>query len=185
MPRLTLTPGQNYRVKYSRYRNPFAGLQGVKESLPVALHEPKVFTGWQIHLRKNDVLTYLGSEFSSGSDPGLEELFKIVIGPETSIGTVGSFEPTRGPFDGIDPVYLQPLTEEISILEGNDYRLVTSAEFSADTKKPEGLEERYRRFGKDKPFVIYDPDGDEHGYLVFGDDPAQLAKSVVEDLDLS
>lgn len=181
MPRLKLTEGAKYRVKYARYRNPFAGVAGIaaNASLPVHLAEPRNFTGWRLELKRGDVLTYRGSKFGAGGDPGLEELF------EHESGKIGSFDPTRGPFGGVDATFLQPVTDAIYALEGNEYRLVTYAEFYAAKDKPEGLEERARRFGKDRGFVVYDPEGDKHGFMIWGDDPVAMAEEAVAELELA
>lgn len=176
MARLKLTEGARYRVKYSRYRNPFAGLPGVRESLPVQLEEPGVWTGWRIALHRGDVLTYRGSKTGVGSDPGLDELF------EHADGRVGAFDPTRGPFGGVDAVFLQPLTEAICALEGNSFRIVTAAEFDAAKDKPDGLAERAPSVRSSLAFVIYDPEGDEHGFMVWGDDIEQLATDAAAEL---
>lgn len=180
MPSLRLIEGEKYRVKYARYRNPFAGVAGLapNATMPVFLEEPGVFTGWRIELKRGDVLTYRGSKMGAGGDPGFDELF------ENSDGKIGAFNPTRGPFDGVDAVFLQPVTDAIYALEGNEYRLLTRAEFFAAKDKPDGLEERARRFGGEAPFIIYDPEGDEHGFMLFGDDPVQMAEEAAAQLEL-
>lgn len=176
MARLRLAKGAQYRVKYSRYRNPFAGLRGVKDTLPVLLDEPGVWTGWRIALNRGDVLVYRGSKTGVGSDPGFDELF------EHADGRVGAFNPTRGPFGGVDAIYLQPLTEAIGALEGLHFRIVTAAEFDAARDKPKGLTERAASVRASSTFVIYDPEGDEHGFMVWGDDVEQLATDAAAEL---
>lgn len=178
MPRLKLIEGARYRVKYARYRNPFAGLPGVKNSLPVVLEEPGVWSGWRHELKRGDVLTYRGSKTGVGSDPGLDELF------EHESGKVGAFDPTRGPFGGVDALFLQPVTDAIYWLEGNEYRLVTAGEYDAAKDKPDGLDKRAAIIRKDFAFAIYDPEGDEHSFMLWGNDPEQLAIEAVESLEL-
>lgn len=181
MPSLRLIEGEKYRVKYARYRNPFAGVAGLapNATMPVFLEEPGVFTGWRIELKRGDVLTYRGSKMGAGSDPGWDELF------ENADGKIGAFNPTRGPFDGVDAVFLQPVTDAIYWLEGNEYRLVTAAEYDAAKDKPDGIDKRAAIIRKDFAFVIYDPEGDEHGFMVWGNDPVQMAADAVADLELS
>lgn len=181
MPRLKLIEGERYRVKYARYRNPFSGVAGLAPdaTMPVCLDEPGVFTGWRIDLKRGDVLTYRGSKMGAGGDPGLDELF------ENSDGKTGAFNPTRGPFGGVDATFLQPVTDAIYWLEGNEYRLVTAAEYDAAKDKPDGLDKRAAIIRKDFAFVIYDPENDENGFMLWGNDPVTMAEEAVEHLELT
>lgn len=181
MTSIKLIEGQKYRVKYARYRNPFAGVAGLAPdaTMPVYLEEPGVFNGWRLDLKRGDILTYRGSKTGAGSDPGLDELF------EDSMGRIGAFNPTRGPFGNIHAAFLQPVTDAIYWLEGNEYRLVTASEYDAAKDKPDGLDNRAAILRKDFTFVIYDPEGDENGFMLWGNDPVKMAEEAVEHLELT
>lgn len=71
------------------------------------------------------------------------------------------------------------------ILADNEYKVATRAEFEADTGKPAGLNERMARFGAGCSHVIYDPEGGDHGYMIWGCDPDAMADEAVAHLELS
>lgn len=175
---LKLKEGATYRVKYARYRNPFAGVAGVAATLPVTLEQPGVFQGWRKELSRGDLLIYQGRATGAGSDPGLEERFA------DASGAVGAFEPTRGAFGGISAVMLEVVTPATERLRECEYRLVTATEYDAAEDKPEGLDARAAVIRGDWPFVIYDPEYDSNGFMLWGDDPEQMAQEACDHLGL-
>ncbi len=69
-----------------------------------------------------------------------------------------------------------------AILESYDFKLVPRAQFDAATDVPYGLRERASAIPGS--WVLYDPLDDAEGFLLVGDDPAALAREIVETKEL-
>ncbi len=100
MANISLVKGTKYRVLTDAYRNPFAGVKGVKPTIPCWI-DPGNNEERRI-LRKGDTLTYIGQRTGWGSDPGQDEIFT------TEEGLEGSFFPT-GVWGGVDQRLLEAI----------------------------------------------------------------------------
>jgi hypothetical protein len=100
MANVKLTMGARYRVQYSHYRNPFAGLKGVRPTIAVCLKGINE-DARKRELRRGEIIVYVGSKTGWGSDPGIEEWFK------TEDGFDGALEPS-GIWGGVNAMLLTP-----------------------------------------------------------------------------
>lgn len=62
-------------------------------------------------------------------------------------------------------------------LEAYEFKLVTWDEFVKVTDLPDGLLNRAENYHETEPFeyIVYDPIDDEDGFMLFGNDPEELA----------
>jgi len=78
------------------------------------------------------------------------------------------------------------MTGNRQVLADNGYKLATRAEFDAAGDVPEGIREREASIpfgdaaGKGQGlFIVYDPNDDNEGWLLVGDDADELANETV------
>lgn len=69
-------------------------------------------------------------------------------------------------------------------LRANEYRLATADEFDNAADKPDGIAARATLVRKDYGHVVYDPENDENGHMIWGSNPDALAVETVIHLEL-
>src|SRR5688572_7808789 len=81
-------------------KNPFAGMAGVRPTLPVCLMRGINESAQTRELKVGELITYMKQHTGWGSDPGQEEWFR------TEDGFEGAFDPA-GMWGGVNAVLLE------------------------------------------------------------------------------
>ena len=77
------------------------------------------------------------------------------------------------------------LLDMTALLNAHEYKIVTAEDFDAATDKPDGLDARAALYRKDYTHVVYDPEDDKDGMMIWGSDPLALALESAFNRDLA
>ena len=79
---------------------------------------------------------------------------------------------------------MQDADGDIALVEGLGYLIVARRAFDAVIASNDGFRLIAEASGGDGEFVLYDPEDDHSGFLLFGDDRAALAAEAIRVLEL-
>lgn len=148
---------------------------------------PYAQTGWRQEAPHNTVLTCAGSLMTQGDGV---PVIKWLDRDGNWLANDCEFRPSGGgmwanaPLDGTLAPWSDATITVTSYNYGLDQR-VFMKELAAEVFEPEVLEKFLARLAETEGrWVLWDPDADEQGFLLTGNDPFALAEEAVEYLEL-